>query len=116
MATGRFITPQTTGSVQVTNTGYTILYTVPSNAYSIFNVSLTNTSASAVTVKLAMCTTANVNSPLASDFIESLTTIVGYGVFERTGLVMQAGLNIVCQASAASTVNATVYGIETSTQ
>jgi len=116
VATGRFTTPQTAGSVQVTNTGYTILYTVPSNNYSIFNVSLTNTAATAVTIRLAICTTANVAAPLASDFIESLTTIVGYGVFERTGLVMQAGLNIVCQASAASTVNATVYGIETSTQ
>lgn len=116
MATGRFTTPQTSGSVQVTNSGFTTLYTVPNNTYSIFNVSLTNSSASAVTIKLAICTTANVASPLVSDYIESQTTIVGYGVFERTGLVMQAGLNIVCQASAASTVNATVYGIETSTQ
>jgi hypothetical protein len=116
MATGRFLTPQTNGSVQVTNSGYTILYTVPSNTYSIFNVSLSNTSSAAVTFKLAMCTTANVANPLASDFIEVQTTIVGYGVFERTGLVMQSGLNIVCQASVASTINATVYGIETSTQ
>jgi hypothetical protein len=116
MATGRFTTPQTAGSVQVTNSGYTVLYTVPNNTYSIFNVSLTNSSASAVTVKLAICTTANVASPLASDFIESLTTVVGYGVFERTGLVAGTGQKVwVSTSGATGTVAVTVYGIETST-
>jgi hypothetical protein len=36
------------------------------------------------------------------------------GVFERTGLVLQAGMNLIVYSSAAS-VGCTVYGIETST-
>ena len=111
MATGRFVTPNAAGSIQLATTN-TTLYTVPTGYYSIFNVSLTNTSASPVTIKLALSST---TTPNASDFIESSTTIVANGVFERTGLVAQAGLNVVALASTGSVVNATVYGIETST-
>ena len=105
MATGRL------GNIQV-GTSNTTLYTVPTGYYTVFNVSFTNTSASAVTIKLAMAST---TTPGAAEWIEQQTTIVGYGVFERTGLVAQAGLNIVSLASTGSVINATVYGIETST-
>jgi hypothetical protein len=105
MATGRL------GNTQV-GTGNTTLYTVPTGYYSVVNVSLSNTTASAVTVKLAMSST---TTPSNSEWIEFSTTIVGYGVFERTGLVANAGLNFVATASTGSAINATVYGIETST-
>jgi hypothetical protein len=108
MATGRLTIG---GSLQL-GTGNTTLYTVPTGYYSIFNVSLTNTSASAVTIKLALAAT---TSPGATEWIEQQTTIVAYGVFERTGLVAQPGLNVVALASTGAVVNATVYGIETST-
>lgn len=111
MATGRFLTPNASGSVQL-GTGNTTLYTVPTGYYSVFNVSLTNTSTSAVTIQLAL---ASSTTPGTSDFIESNTTIAPKGVFERTGLVLQAGQNVVALASTGSVVNATVYGIETST-
>lgn len=108
MATGRLTIG---GSLQL-GTGNTTLYIVPNNYYSVFNVSLTNTGATAVTIKLAIATTA---TPGTSDFIEQQTTIVGYGVFERTGLVAGSNLYVVASASAGAQVNATVYGIETST-
>jgi hypothetical protein len=105
MATGRL------GNTQL-STGNTTVYTVPTGYYTVLNVSFTNTSATAVTIKVGMAST---TSPTTSEWIEQQTTIVGYGVFERTGLVMQAGLNIVALASTGSVVNVTAYGIETST-
>jgi hypothetical protein len=109
MATGRFTTPQS--SIQV-GTGNTTLYTVPTGFYSVFNVSLCNTGSTAVTIQLALSTTA---TPGASEWIEYGTTIAPKGVFERTGLVGQPGLNVVALSSTGSVLNATVYGIETST-
>ena len=106
MATGRLYAPVQLG------TGNTTCYIVPTGYYSVFNISLTNTSASAVTVKLSL---ASGVTPNAQDAIEQQTTIVGYGVFERTGLVLQAGYYVVASASVGAVVNAVVYGIETST-
>ena len=111
MASGRFLTPNTSGSIQLA-TGNTTLYTVPNGYYSVCSVSLTNTSTSAVTFQLALATT---TTPGTSDWIEFTTNLPAKGVFERTGIVLQAGQNIVALASTGSVVNATVYGIETST-
>ena len=106
MATGRLNTPAQLG------TGNTLLYTVPSGYYTVCNVSLTNTTTSSVTVRLAISTG---SSPSTAEFIEYDTVILGKGVFERTGLVLDAGKTLVALASSGSAVNATVYGIETST-
>lgn len=107
MATGRVGTP-----TQLAATTNTTIYTVPSGYYSVFNVSLTNTSATAVTIRLAVAST---STPGTAEWIEYDTTIVGKGVLERTGLVAGAGLNVVAYASAGSAVNVNVFGIETST-
>jgi hypothetical protein len=108
MATGRL---GTVGATQL-GTSNTTLYTVPTGFYGVCNVALTNTSATAVTFKLFL---ASSTSPAANEAIEQQTTLVGYGVYERTGLVLQAGYSIVALASTGSVVNAQVYGIETST-
>lgn len=109
MASGRL----NTGSVGIQlGTGNTTLYTVPNGYYGVFNVSLTNTSASAVTIKLFLSSS---TTPAANEAIEQATTIVANGVFERTGLVLQAGYSVVALSSTGAVVNACVYGIETST-
>lgn len=109
MATGRLGTPIVVGTSLGTNT---TLYTVPVGTYTVCNVSLTNTTSSAVTVRLALTTTAA--SPGIAEYIEYDTVIAGKGVFERTGLVLDANLNIVAVSSTGSAISATVYGIETS--
>jgi hypothetical protein len=109
MATGRL----NIGGTGITlGTGNTTLYTVPSGYYTVFNVSLTNTSATAVTFQIAI---ASSTTPNANEWIEFGTTLIGKGVFERTGLVLQAGYSVVGLASTGSVVNASVYGIETAT-
>ena len=105
MATGRL------GTFTLAATTLTTVYTIPSGNYSVFNVSFTNTNTTAVTIRLAMCTTA---TPAANEYIEYDTTIIAKGVFERTGLVANGGLQIVAYSSATN-VNVNVYGIETST-
>lgn len=105
MATGRLYT----GSPSATTN--TPTYTVPTGFYTVFNVSFTNTNTTSVTVRLAMSST---NSPATNEYIEYDTTIVGKGVFERTGLVLDAGKQINVYTSGAG-VNVNIYGIETST-
>ena len=110
MATGRLETPIVVGTSLGTNT---TVYTVPTGNYTVCNLSLTNTTTSAVTVRVALTLTAS--SPDISEYIEYDTVIAGKGVFERTGLVMNAGLNLVAVAGSPAAISATVYGIETST-
>jgi hypothetical protein len=107
MATGRLATP-----VQLASNTSTTAYTVPVGSYAVCNVSFTNTGATSATIRLAL---ANTGTPGTAEWIEYDTIIVGKGVFERTGLVAGAGLNIVAWTNTGSAVNVTVYGIETST-
>ena len=105
MATGRL------GVQDLTANTDTTVYTVPVGTYAIANVSITNRNATSITLRLAMATT---STPSNEEWIEYDTVIIPNGVFERTGLVMQGGLNIVARANQGS-VGVTVYGIETST-
>jgi hypothetical protein len=57
---------------------------------------------------------ASTSSPAVQEWIEYDTVIVPNGVFERTGLVLQATLNLVVYSDTAN-IGCTVYGIETST-
>lgn len=105
MATGRL------GVQAIPATTNTTVYTAPLGFYSVCNVSITNRNTSAINMRLAMATTA---TPADAEWIEWETIIIPNGVFERTGLVLNGGLNIVVFSSAAN-VGCTVYGIETAT-
>jgi hypothetical protein len=94
-------------------TSYILLYTVPVGYYGVYNISFTNTASTPVAIRLYIGTSTT-GSPVASEAFEYQTTIIGYGVFERTGLVAQATSNFVVSSNG-SAVNVNIYGIETST-
>lgn len=105
MATGRL---GTADLAAVTNT---TLYTVPTGYFTVATVSVVNRGNSSATIRLALATTA---SPSAAEWIEYDVEILPKGVLERTGIVMDAGKNLVIYSSAAN-VGAMAFGIETST-
>jgi hypothetical protein len=102
MATG------TLGQASLTATTNTTIYTVPVGKTATFNVSICNTNASAVTVRLAICAT---STPAAGEYLEYDATIPANGVLERTGLVASASKLIVGYANTAN-VNFNVFGYE----
>jgi hypothetical protein len=105
MATGRL------GVQDLAATTNTSLYTCPTSTFAVVNVTICNRNATAVTVRLALSSSA---TPGSSEYIEFGTTIPANSVLERTGLVLAAGQILVVYSSTTS-VNAVAYGIETST-
>jgi len=53
-------------------------------------------------------------TPTTAEYIEFNSEVIGNGVLERGGIVLQAGKNVVVQANSTD-VTAMVYGIETAT-
>jgi hypothetical protein len=104
MATGRL------GNIAVGAAANATAYTVPAGFYTVCNVTLVNRNAAAIRIRVAMASAA---TPNPQEWLEYDTIVVPGGVFERTGLVLNAGLNIVVYSDAAN-VGCTVYGIETS--
>jgi hypothetical protein len=91
----------------------TLLYTVPTGNYGVYNVSFTNTANSSVYIRMYIGTS-TVGVPQTTEAFEYQTAVIAYGVFERTGIVIDAGKNIVVMSSGTA-VNVNIYGIETST-
>jgi hypothetical protein len=105
MATGRL------GVADLAAATNTTLYTCPSNTFAVVTVSVCNRGATALTVRLAIASSA---TPSNSEYIEYDVSLLSKGVLERTGLVLDAGKLLVVNASATG-ASAVCYGIETST-
>lgn len=97
------------GSADLAATTNTTLYTVPSSTQiDDLTVRFTNRNATAVTVRLAICTTA---TPDNKEYIEYGYTIQPNGVLMNSGIVVQQNKLIVAYASGTG-VSVTVFGNE----
>lgn len=106
MATGILGTP-----TELTAATNATVYTVPSNTFAVVTVNICNRSADARAVRLAVAAT---GTPGNNEYLEYDVQLLGRGALERTGIVMDAGRNIVAYADNTE-VSVMVYGIETPT-
>ena len=102
MASGRL------GTADLAATTLTTLYTVPASKVAALTLSLTNRTASAITVRAAIASTA---TPANSEYIEYDYSVPANGVLERTGIVMDAAKLLVIYTGAAG-ISANCYGYE----
>jgi hypothetical protein len=105
MATGRL------GTADISATTNTTLYTCPADTFAVATVSICNRGTTSATIRLALSASA---TPSAAEYLEYDTELVAKGVLERTGIVLDAGKNLVVYSNSAS-VTAIAMGIETAT-
>lgn len=89
----------------------TTIYTVPSDTFAVLTVNITNRSTQSRNIRLALAAS---GTPTTAEYIEYDTELLGNGSLERSGIVIEAGKNIVAYANSTD-ISVVVYGIETST-
>ena len=99
------------GTADLTATTNTVVYTVPANTFSVVTVNVTNRNTQSRDVRVAASAT---STPSNAEWLEFDSELLGSGVLERSGIVLDAGKNIVVYANSTD-VNVVVYGIETPT-
>ena len=105
MATGRL------GAADLAATTNTTIYTCPATTFTVASVSICNRSSGTITARLALSSS---GTPSTSEYLEYDVQILANGVLERTGIVLDAGKNLVAYASGAG-VSVVSMGIETPT-
>jgi len=95
----------TANLVAATNT---TIHTAIAGKITTLNVNICNRGAVAVLVRLATSAT---GVPTLAEYIEYDVSIPAHGVLERTGVVMEAGRNLVAYSNLA-TVSVVAYGFE----
>lgn len=99
------------GTADLAGTTNTTVYTVPVDTFSIVTVNITNRSGVSRNIRLAL---AAAGTPTNDEYIEFDSELLGNGTIERSGVVVDAGKNIVAYADNTD-VSVVVYGIETAT-
>lgn len=102
MTTGRL------GAANLSATTNTTIYTVPSSTVGSLSINVCNRNSNSVTVRLALAAS---GTPDTTEWIEYDAPIPANGVLERTGLVLDAGKNVVAYASATN-VSVVAWGYE----
>jgi len=103
MATGKL------GANDLAAAANTVVYTVPANTFAVVTLSVCNRNATNVAIRVAVSDAA---TPTNAEFIEHDAELLANGVLERTGIVMNAGQNLVVRSNTIN-VSAVAFGIET---
>lgn len=82
-----------------TATTYTSVYTVPAGKLATLNIGIVNRASASAVLRIAIATS---TSPSAAEFIEYDFSLASHDVFERGGLVLDAGKKVVVYATTSS--------------
>ena len=96
------------GQAEITENTNVVVYTVPTGYSAVCNLNLCNTSQGAIIVHVAL---ASGSTPVNKEYIEYGIILAANGVLERTGLVLDAGKNLIVYANGTGIV-ANAYGYE----
>lgn len=99
------------GQQALNATTNTTVYTTPADTVAYANINVVNINATPIVVRIALAAGA---TPLAAEYIEYEAEIAGYGVLERTGIVLNSGKRVVAYSNLSS-VSVAVYGVEETT-
>jgi len=99
------------GAEDLAATTNTVVYTVPNETFGVVTINIANRNAQARNIRIAV---AAADTPQNAEWIEYDSELLGNGVIERSGVVLDAGKRVVAYADSTE-VNVVVYGIETST-